>query len=80
MDDFDVKITKKIFPRANDKKILEFNLGKDSNNFLRKNNIVIHGECELHKDFVVENGFASKLFSQLQVWIESQQVSVNKTR
>ena len=80
MYDYDVKITKKVRPRANDKKSLEFDFGKDSNNFMRKNHIVIHGECEVHKDFVVENGFASKLFSQLQVWVESTQVSVIKTR
>ena len=80
MDGIDYKLTKKHYPRTNNESVLEFVLEKDPNLFLRKNKIIIRGCVELDKKLVVENGFAAKLFSQLTVEIDSQQVTLNKNR
>ena len=66
-DKVDFKITKKHFPNVNNENLLEFSLEKDPNLFLRKNSILIVGAVEVSKDYVMENGWVSKLFNQLTV-------------
>ena len=73
----DHKVTKKHYPRNNNKAVLEFVFEKDPNLFLRKNKILIHGIIEVHENYVAENGFAAKLFSQLSVEVDSQPVTAN---
>ena len=76
----DAKIVKKHYPRTNCADILEFVFEKDPNLFLRQNKIVIRGFIRLSDDFVVENGWVSKLFSSLKVEVDSQKVSISRTR
>ena len=76
----DYKVTKKHYPRTNNSSVLEFVFEKDPNLFLRKNKILIRGSIELNENYVVENGFASKLFSLLTVEVDSQAVTINNTR
>ena len=68
------KFCKKHFPRTNDKNVLEFVIEKDPNMFLRKNKILIKGYIEVGEDFVVENGWVSKLFTKLDVQLDCQSV------
>ena len=70
----DQKTTKRHFPRTNNKDFLEFVIEKDPNLFLRKHKIVIKGYIDIHEDFVVENGWVSKLFTKLDVQLDCQSV------
>jgi len=76
----DYKKLKKHYPRTNNESVLEFVFEKDPNLFLRKNKIKISGKVSFPDDFLVETGFAAKLFSMLSVEINSQLVSNNRTR
>ena len=76
----DYKVTKRHYPRTNNGSVLEFVFEKDPNLFLRKNKILIRGHIELHPDFMVQKGWASKLFSQMTVEVNSQAVSKNNNR
>ena len=79
-DEIDCKITKRHYPRTNNKAVLEFVFEKDPNNYLRKNKILIKGYFEVDKRFVTESGFAHKLFSMLTVSVDSQTVSKNNNK
>ena len=79
-DVIDTKVTKKHYPSTNNSSVLEFILPKDPNLFLQKNKIIIRGSFQVDKNYVVENGFAAKLFSMLTVEIDSQSVSKNYNR
>ena len=79
-DEIDFKITKKHYPRTNNESILEFVFEKDPNLFLRKNKIIIRGAIEVDTGYIVENGFAAKLFSMLTVEVDSQVVSKNNNK
>ena len=76
----DYKTTKKHYPRTNNESVLEFVFEKDPNLFLRKNKIKIFGKISIPEDYIVDTGFAVKLFSMLSVEIDSQLVSNNRTR
>ena len=79
-DTLDSKVTKRHYPRTNNSSVLEFVFEKDPNLFLRKNKIVIRGAIECDSGYVVENGFAAKLFSMATVEIESQPITKNNNR
>ena len=79
-EEIDFKVTKKCYPRINNSNVLEFIFERDPNLFLRKNKISIHGRIELDSSYVVENGFASKLFSMLTVELNSQVITKNLNR
>ena len=70
----DYKVTKKHFPSNNTAERLEFVFDKDPNLYLRKNKILIRGWVKLQNTFVVENGWVAKLFKNLSVQIDSQEV------
>ena len=76
----DFKVTKKCYPRINNKNVLEFIFERDPNLFLRKNKIQIHGRFDLDSGYAVENGFAAKLFSMLTVEVNSQVITKNLNR
>ena len=76
----DAKVGKRNYPRANNAQTLEFLLEKDPNLFLRKNRIVIKGSIIVNEDFLVENGWVAKLFSQMTVQIDSQSVSISRQK
>ena len=70
----DQKISKKHYPRSNSDKILEFVFEKDPNLYLRKHKIAIKGYIEVGDNFVVENGWVSKLFKNVNIELDSQSV------
>ena len=76
----DYKITKRHYPRTQNENCLEFVFDRDPNLFLRKNKIYIRGAIEVHKDYLVENGFASKLFSLATVEVDSQTITQTSNR
>ena len=77
---FDVKITKKVYPRTNNHQVLEFIVEKDPHLFLLKNKIVIRGAIEIDVNYVVDNNWVSKLFSMLTIELDSQIITKNNTR
>lgn len=79
-EELDFKVTKKCYPRINNGNVLEFIFERDPNLFLRKNKIQIHGRFDVDPGYVVENGFASKLFSMLTVELNSQVITKNLNR
>ena len=76
----DRKTTKRHFPKCNNHNLLEFVFEKDPNSYLRKNSIIIRGAIEIDENHMVENGWVSKLFSQLRVEVDSQVVTRNNNR
>ena len=76
----DHKTVKKHYPRDNCDEKLTFVFERDPNLCLVKNKIAIFFTVELHKDYVPESGFASKLFSILDIEVDSQMVSSNKAK
>ena len=79
-DEIDSKITKRHYPRANNKSVLEFVFEKDPNLYLRKNKIVIKGAIDVDKGYVLENGFVAKLLSMMTVEVDCQTVSKNNNK
>ena len=79
-NELDYKITKRHYPRTNNDGVLEFLFEKDPNLFLRKNKIAIRGTIQIPPTYIVDTSFASKLFSQVTVEIESQAISNNRVR
>ena len=73
----DYKTTKVHYPHQNDQKFLHFILEKDPNLFLRKNKISIRGTISINENYVPCTGWTGKLFSQLSVEVNSQEVSKN---
>ena len=76
----DNKIVKKLYPTSNMEDQLVFIFDSDPNLCMVKNKIAIHFKIELPENYVPENGFAAKQFSQLAVEINSQTVSNNKVK
>ena len=76
----DFKVAKRHYPRTNNKSVLEFVFEKDPNLFLRKNKIFISGFIQLHKHYIVENGWPAKLFANLNIEVNSQSVSKHNNR
>lgn len=79
-DQLDRKITKCHYPWTNNSSVLEFVFEKDPNLFLRKNKIVIRGAISFDNGYIVENGFAAKLFSMATIEIESQPITKNNNK
>ena len=76
----DNKLVKRHYPRVNNDSALAFTFEPDPNLFLVKNNILINFTVDIDSNYIPDNGFASKLFSLLQVEVNSQVVSSNKTK
>ena len=79
-DTIDYKVTKRHYPRTNNDSVLEIIFEKDPNLFLRKNKIIIKGHIEVDNGYVIDNGFAPKLFSMLTVELDSQVISKNNNK
>ena len=76
----DNKVIKRHYPKNNNDSALSFTFESDPNLCLEKNNILINFTVELDKNYIPDNAFAAKLFSLLQVEVNSQIVSSNKTK
>ena len=77
-DVLEQRFSKIHYPRTNNDDLLEFVFEKDPNMFLRKNKIIIKGYIELSEDYIVEDGWVSKLFSKLDVQLDCQSVTSNR--
>ena len=75
--EIDYKIVKKQYPRTNNSQILEFIFDRDPNSCLRKNKILLRGAIEIDKHYIVDNGFAAKLFSMVTIELDSQVITKN---
>jgi len=76
----DYKVTKTHYALNNTDEVVEVVIPKDPNLFARKNKILIRGTVQVDPKFIPDCNWASKLFSQLFVEVESQLVSKNTTR
>ena len=74
-DVIDYKVTKTHYPYENSTDYLEIIFEKDPNLFLRKNKIAIRGTIQINKKYATCSNWASKLFSKLTVFVDSQEVS-----
>ena len=75
----DVKVVKTHYPKCNNANIFEIILERDPNLALVKSQIEIHMIIEIDEGYCVENGLASKLFKALNIEIESQSISTDKS-
>ena len=80
INELDYKVTKRHYPRTNNESVLEFVFEKDPNLFLRKNKIAIRGAIQVPTKYVVDTNYASKLFSQITIELESQAISSNRVK
>ena len=80
INELDYKVTKRHYPRTNNESVLEFVFEKDPNLFLRKNKIAIRGAIQIPTNYVVDTNYASKLFSQITIELESQAISSNRVK
>ena len=76
-DKIDYKLTKVHYPHQNDELFLHIIVEKDPNLYLLKNKIAIRGTISINENYVPCTGWAGKLFSQLTVEVNSQEVSKN---
>ena len=76
----DNRIVKRHYPLVNNNDEMSFVFQSDPNLCLLKNKIAIHFTVELPIEYAPDNGFVSKQFSQLQVELNSQKISNNKSR
>ena len=79
IDSLDNKVVKRHYPRNNGPTLM-FTFEADPNLCLVKNNIQINFQVELDSNYIPDNAFVAKLFSLLQVEVNSQIVSSNKTK
>ena len=74
----DSQIIKAHYPRTNNDKLLNFVIQEDPNLSLDLNSITISLSVDIPKTHVVENGFAAKLFQEMNVEINSQLITSSK--
>ena len=75
----DSEIIKTFYPRENNENIVNFVLQEDPNLALDLKSIVICFQIRIPKDCFPDNGFASKLFSNLSVELNSQLITNTKS-
>lgn len=78
-DDIDIKVVKTHYPKCNNSNLFEIILERDPNLALIKSQIEIHLIIEVDEAYCIENGLASKLFKSLNIEVESQVVSTDKS-
>ena len=78
-NNIDVKVIKTHYPKCNNSNLFEIILERDPNLALVKSQIEIHLVIEVDTGYCIENGLASKLFKSLNIELESQVVSTDKS-
>ena len=76
----DAETVKTHYARDNNDKILSFVLQEDPNLLLDWTSIEIGMTVDIPDGFVPDNGFASKLFANLSVEIDSQLITSTKAK
>ncbi len=79
-NEIDNRVIKKHYPRDNCPEKLTFVFEKDPNLCLVKNKIAIYFVIELESAYIPESGFAAKQFSSMEIEVDSQVVSTNKSK
>ena len=75
----DIKVVKTHYPKCNNANLFEIILERDPNLALVKSQIELHVMIEVDDGYCPENGLASKLFKSLNIEIESQSISTDKS-
>ena len=76
----DHKVTKRVYPRTNNKTSLEFVLEKDPNLFLRMHTMKLHFSVNYPKEYAADVGLGAKLFSDLKIDVHGQNINSSNTR
>ena len=78
---YDQKVVKRHYPRESETGAnrLQFLFDADPNLNLIKNKIAIHLTVEVPEKYIPSNGFASKLFGQTEVSVNSQMIDNSNT-
>jgi len=78
--DVDHKIVKRIYPRTNNKTSLEFILEKDPNLYLRMHTMKLFLNVTIPKGYAPDIALPSKLFSDLRIDLDSQNINASNTK
>ena len=76
----DNKVVKRHYPTNNMDGQLVFTFESDPNLCLVKNKIAIHFQIELDENYIPDNGFAAKQFSNCAVELNSQRITNTKNK
>jgi len=76
----DHKIIKRIYPRTNNNTSLEFVMEKDPNMYLRLHTMKLNFNMTIPKGYAPDIALPTKLFSDLKVDLDSQNVNSSSTR
>ena len=76
----DHKVIKRIYPRTNNKTSLEFIMEKDPNLYLRMHTMKLYLNVTIPKGYAPDIACPSKLFSDLRVDIDSQNINSSSTK
>ena len=74
----DARVVKTHYPRDNNSKVLSFVMQEEPNLCLDFNSITIGCRVEFPADQIPENGFAMKLFRNMNIEINSQLITATK--
>ena len=78
--DVDHKIVKRVHPRTNNKTSLEFVMEKDPNLYLRMHTMKLYMSITIPKGYAPDIALPAKLFSDLRVDLDSQNVNSSNTK
>ena len=78
--EIDHKIIKRIYPRTNNKTSLEFVLEKDPNLYLRLHTMKLHFEVTILKGYTPDICLPAKLFEDVRIDLDSQNVNSSNTK
>ena len=76
----DHKITKRIYPRTNNKTSLEFVLEKDPNLYLRMHTMKLVLSVTIPVGYAPDIALPSKLFTDLRIDLDSQNINASNTK
>ena len=78
--DVDHKIVKRIYPRTNNKTSLEFILEKDPNLYLRMHTMKLFLRVTVPKGYAPDIALPAKLFSDIRIDLDSQNINASNTK
>jgi len=76
----DHKIIKRVYPRTNNKTSLEFVMEKDPNLYLRMYTMKLYFSVTIPTGYAPDVALPAKLFTDLKVDLDSQNVNSSSTR
>ena len=76
----DHKIIKRVYPRTNNKTSLEFILEKDPNLYLRMHTMKMFVRVTIPTGYAPDIALPAKLFSDLRIDLDSQNINASNTK